>query len=438
MPEVINLKNNSKLVFIRRDVPGTSIVGYNFIVGANQETSEENGLSHFLEHNMFKGTKTRSKDDISFSMEKNAAYMNAYTSHMETFYYADVPPEKTEETIEILHDMVFNSIFPSNEIEIERQVVAEEYKMSREKPNVIVYNNLREALFGSESSYGRTVLGPIENILGFDRDMLLKYYNKWYNTNNMVIYVVVDNSVNKDQIVNKINDLLDTVDEARKNNLMKEEPVFEFKNRLVYEPSKFDHVNIAIGLNLGYTKEFNYREKKLASLFSSCISGGFSSPFFRIVRDEKGLVYSSHFSFYEDVPFSEYVIYGSTSKEKLEEFIKTTHEIIMNPTKYITKEIFEIAKNMALANFYRMLENKSSLMSIIKSNYNINNDFENELLSYLSTYRSITFDEVISFVEKLENTKSNYVSIVGKIGNKKESVFELIKEKYGNMEVIEK
>lgn len=438
MPEEIDLVGDAKMIFIRRNVPGTCIIGYDFGVGSELENDKENGISHFLEHNMFKGTEKRDKNEISFTMEKNAANMNAYTSKNNTYYYADVPVEGIEECTEVLFDMVFNSIFPDDEVKTEREVVAEEYKMAQEKSTTIMHYNMDEAIYGKDTPYGRTILGKLDNISSFTRDDLIDYYRRWYKTGNLTVYLVGDESLNKEKIVEKINNLLSSVKDEQKGKVEKPSIPYELHKTLIHQPKKFEHNDILITFPYkDTTKDFDMNEALRFNFFSNILSLGFSMPFFRIVRDEHGLVYSCSTFFSDEKPCNNFNIYGSTSKDKLPKFLELTHDIVLHPEKYVTKKEFEIVKNFSRAAFYRMLENKGSFLRHIMKEYRYGRDYKYFLENYFEILENVKFEEVMEFSNVIEKLNP-CISITGKLDERKNEVFDLCKNLYGDMETIEK
>ena len=154
--------------------------------GSSLETAAENGVSHFLEHMMFKGTDKRTAFAISDAMDRIGAQVNAFTSKELTCYYAKATSDHAGEAFEILSDFVLHSVFPPEELEREKGVVLEEIAMTEDTPDDLCLDVLSEAYFGQEG-YGRTILGPAENVKGFTREDLFAYVRKRYAPENLVV-----------------------------------------------------------------------------------------------------------------------------------------------------------------------------------------------------------------------------------------------------------
>ena len=160
--------------------------------GSANESAEENGISHFIEHTMFKGTKTRSAFDISDFVDGFGGQINAYTAKEMTCYYTHSTKEHLSKSLEILSDIFFNSVFDKTEINKEKGVIVEEIKMSEDTPEDLCLDLLAESFYG-ESGLGQTILGSASNVRSFDKAAVLKYMDKYY-TADIVIFYYDENS----------------------------------------------------------------------------------------------------------------------------------------------------------------------------------------------------------------------------------------------------
>ena len=154
--------------------------------GSSMESAAQNGISHFLEHMMFKGTDKRSAFEISDAMDRIGAQVNAFTSKELTCYYAKATSDHAAEAFAVLSDFVLCSIFPQEEMEREKGVVLEEIAMNEDTPDDLCLDVLAEAYFGKEG-YGRTILGPAENVKNFSREDLFAYVRGRYAPENLVV-----------------------------------------------------------------------------------------------------------------------------------------------------------------------------------------------------------------------------------------------------------
>lgn len=163
--------------------------------GASVESDKEDGISHFIEHMMFKGTKKRTAFKISDEMDRIGAQMNAFTGKDLTCYYAKSTTGHAEEAFEILADLFLNSTFPEDEMSREKGVIIEEINMNEDTPDDLCLDMLSRAYYG-ERGYGRNILGPRKNVEGFTRDDIKSYMQKRYCSDNIVISMAGNIDIN--------------------------------------------------------------------------------------------------------------------------------------------------------------------------------------------------------------------------------------------------
>lgn len=174
------LKNGLRVITVPMEKSPTVTVFVLVEAGSEYEEKEENGLSHFLEHMCFKGTKRRPNcSDLSQELDEIGAVYNAFTSNEYTGYYAKAQFDQVDKILDIVSDMYLNPILPQAEIEKERGVIIEEINMYEDLPQRKVQNVLSDLVYGDQPA-GRTILGPKENINKFNREDFLNYRAKHY------------------------------------------------------------------------------------------------------------------------------------------------------------------------------------------------------------------------------------------------------------------
>ena len=158
-------------------------------VGSSYENEKEAGITHLIEHMIFKGTETKKPEDIVGVIEASGGYMNAFTSYDYTCYYIAGPSTIVEKSLDILSDVVFHPFFDPVELEREKEVVIEEMKMRLDNPFVVLFENVMKASY-KKYPYKRPIIGYEENVKSFERKDLLKFVNQFYVPKNMVLTVV--------------------------------------------------------------------------------------------------------------------------------------------------------------------------------------------------------------------------------------------------------
>ena len=177
-------------------------------VGARDETPSENGLSHFIEHMIFKGTEKRTSYQIAKEFDAIGGHFNAFTSMELTCYHARVMDTHLETMVEILSDIFLNSVFESQEIERERPVILQELSMVEDSPEEYIHTLLRNN-FWKGNPLGRSILGSRENITNFDNRKIKEFFHRYYQPDRIVISVA--GNVDHDKIVDSIGSAFQSV-----------------------------------------------------------------------------------------------------------------------------------------------------------------------------------------------------------------------------------
>jgi predicted Zn-dependent peptidase len=179
------LKNGLKIIAEVNPANVTSTIGFFVKTGARDEQSEESGVSHFLEHMMFKGTATRSALDINMQLGTLGAHANAFTSEENTVYYSAVIPEKFSEMQELLSDMLRPSFDPK-EFDTEKKVILEEIALYQDRPHFYLIEQASRDYFGS-NPLGNSVLGTVDSVSAISREQMIDYFNRRYAPSNITL-----------------------------------------------------------------------------------------------------------------------------------------------------------------------------------------------------------------------------------------------------------
>ena len=192
------------LTIIGEEIPYLKSISLGIWVKAGSiiETKENSGVSHFIEHMLFKGTKNRSSKELAREIDNLGGILNAFTSKECTCFYVKLLDEHIDIGIEVLSDMILNSCFDKKDIEKEKSVILEELKMYEDSPDDLSYDFLLANIY-KDHSLGMNILGDRNTLKNFKRENILDYYNKYYVPNNSVISIC--GNFNFEEIVEKIN-----------------------------------------------------------------------------------------------------------------------------------------------------------------------------------------------------------------------------------------
>ncbi len=262
--------------------------------GSINESAKENGISHFIEHVMFKGTENRTAFEISDHIDRIGAQINAFTSKEMTCYYTKSTGEHLLNSLEILSDIFFNSLFDKKELDKEKGVIIEEINMSEDTPEDLLLDLLAKSYYG-DCGLGQTILGPSKNIRSFSREDVLSYMNKYYTADNVVISLAGDIDIEKAEAF---------VEEhfASKFKVFKssaQNTTQEIVNQNLYKAKTIEQTHIGFAMEGISIKEDAVDSFTIANII---LGGGMSSRLFQKIREDLGLCYSvySYLSQYKE------------------------------------------------------------------------------------------------------------------------------------------
>ncbi|KOO46568.1 M16 family metallopeptidase [Priestia koreensis] len=369
-------KNGVRIVLENIPTVRSVAIGVWIGTGSRNEDPTINGVSHFLEHMFFKGTKTRSARDIAESFDRIGGQVNAFTSKEYTCYYAKVLDEHADQALDTLADMFFNSTFDEEELKREKNVVYEEIKMYEDAPDDIVHDLLSKASFGNHP-LGYPILGTEKTLDTFNGDSMRDYMSKTYIPENVVISVAGNID---DSFVQEIEKYFGDYTSPHKPQ-QAEKPAFFTEKLARKKDTEQAHLCLGFeGLAIG--------SKDVYSLIvlNNVLGGSMSSRLFQDVREQRGLAYSvfSYHSSYRDNGLV--TIYGGTGSNQLDVLYDTIQDTLNElKDKGITDKELNNSKEQLKGNLMLSLESTNSRMS---------RNGKNELM--LGEHRSL--DEIIQLV----------------------------------------
>lgn len=342
--------------------PGVvSSVGIFIKSGSAYENEKEKGLSHFIEHMLFKGTTRRSYLDIAKEIDVLGGIINAFTSKEYTCFYVKVLNEYIEKAWDVLMDLVTNPILPEVELEKEKNVIIEEINMSNDDPQDAVFDAFFENAL--PTTIGKAILGTKEHIASYTRDDLLSFMGKFYIPENMIVSYVGENS----DLKLACGDNFSYQAYFNKENKRSLDYDFKFVNGKTIVNRPLEQTNIIMGCDLFGI----YDERKYAlTLVNSVLGGNMSSKLFQTIREEKSLCYS----IYSDVMFFQkggvFYISSSTSNNKVQKLIDGLIDELKSFRKNgITKKELEDVKTNFKGKYGLSLESTNRLMIKLGSDY---------------------------------------------------------------------
>ncbi len=383
-------------------------------VGSRNEDDKNNGVSHFVEHLMFKGTAKRpSTMDISKELDGVGADYNAFTGKDHTGYYIKADSRHLSLAIEMLSDMLHNSKFDPEEVNRERGVIIEEIKMYEENPLMHI-EDVFESLIFKDTVLGREIAGPKINIKNISRDALYNYYQKYYYSGNLVLSLA-GNFKTKEAV-------------ALINHFF---PVKKSKKRVKISPvkkslQKSSQVQIVnrpleqVQMMLGWTSVSKKDKKFLAlQMLANILGGNMSSRLFLQIRERRGLCYSIRASVngYEDI--SNFAISAGLNKDKIEEAIQAIREEIDKiKNEGISAEELAQAKENIRGRLILRLENPSAYLAFL-SDQELFGQKPKTLEELLQEVDKITLKQVNQIAKDIFVMSQSNLALIGPFADKK-------------------
>ena len=349
------LKNGIRVVSETIPYMRSFSIGIWIITGSRDEDSDENGISHFIEHLIFKGTKSRTAHDIAKEIDSVGGILNGFTEREYTCFHAKVLDQHWPLAIELLSDIFLNSIFDFNEIVRERNVVLQEIKMVEDTPDDYIHD-LFSQVFWEGHSLGYPVLGKKEHVSSFGRETICRYFDDHYRSNQLVISIA--GSFDHEKVIRQIEDTFGGLGERIKAGKgISPEP----KPGIGVFPRDLEQVHLCLGTEgISQTHPMRFAGYVLNTL----LGRGMSSYLFQEIREKRGLAYSvySYRPAYFDA--GQLVVYAGVDKESLKEVIRLIIEQFDRFRKVrIRGDELKRAKEQLKGNLLLFLESSDSWMT---------------------------------------------------------------------------
>lgn len=381
--EKTTLENGITIVTEEVESVKSVSVGIWVKTGSRNETARQAGVTHFLEHMLFKGTESRSSYDIAMSMESVGGYLNAFTSSEYTCYYSRCLHTELETALDVLSDMVLHPSFPQEEIQKEKKVVIEEMKMYRDSPKDYLFEKFSGHLFNGHP-LGRPVLGFEETVSAFEQHDLYDYMEERYQPSTILVSVA--GNVNHQQVV----DLTQRVfkDMTQQEPVKREEVLPDHHIDQIEFTRPIEQTHMIVGRQ---GLDYNHVDRYRLLLANTVLGGGMSSRLHQNVREKYGYCYtitSFNQSYYDT---GLYGIYVGTDREYVEHVRDLIQqELNKLKQKAISEKELSEAKSQLKGKLMLSLESMSNRMSRLA---------KNEI--YYSRY--ITLDELVQNIDEVQS-----------------------------------
>ncbi len=396
------LKNG--LVVLTYSMANVNSTSINILVksGSRYEGEYENGLSHFLEHMSFKGTKNRSTKKIAEDFDAIGGMFNACTTKEYISYYTKALYEHLPIAFEILADVVINPVFTQEEVTKEYGVICQEIAQTLDDPEDLVYEKLLEVAFGKDHPLGRSILGTTQSIKNFGPKDFYNYINSYFSANN--IFVSVAGNIKHEEIVILCNKFLSSPISKSISTFI---PAIYTGGSCLLNKD-LEHTNLLLGFkSVSYIGLAEFYHARILSLI---LGGGISSRLFQHIREKLGLSYAvgaTTNSYYDTGLF---IIYAATAPDKLVFLLDEVITQIKLICNNITTEELDRAKKQIKVNILISEEQTSHKSDLIVKNFALKNKYIpiNESLEYIF---QTNISDLLNIAIKIFTTTPSLVSI---------------------------
>ena len=343
------LKNGMTILLERRDIPVVSVC-IAAKGGAIFERAKEKGISHFIEHMLYKGTKKRTSFQISQEVEKHGGVLDGFTSETMVGYWAKIPSPKLDVALDVLSDMINNSIFDECEIEKERKVIFEEIKMHRDSPRMHVFHKVREVLYNKPFSL--PISGDEKSLKGIGRKELVKKFKEVYVPSNMVLCVVGDADFEK---------LVKFAEQTFIAKSFKKKGI-SIKNRLgnsVEKREGLDQANLVYAYHIPL---FGDKKCYAAEVLNALMTGGMSSRLFVEIREKRNLVYGILGILDITKYFASTLIWAGAKPENVSKIKELIVEEFKKVVKTLSEKDLKQVKEQLVGNYLISMEDSQEQM----------------------------------------------------------------------------
>jgi predicted Zn-dependent peptidase len=349
--------------------------------GSRRENAEQNGISHFIEHMLFKGTANRSAEDIARSVDSLGGNLDAFTAKEMVCYNTKVLDEHLPIAMDVLSDLVLNPLFRDEDIEKEKGVILEEIKMDADNPDYLVHE-IFSANFWKDHPLGKPILGTRETVKKFSQQMIRDYYTEVYTPENLL--VTAAGNLTHDRLVSLVGERFQTVKRGG--------PVPELTKPATHAKialrtrKELEQVHVCLGVPC---YPIPHEDRYICYVLNTVLGGGMSSRLFQNIRERQGLAYAV---FSELNPYADtgcLAVYAGTGLESAKQVVESVmREFTELKQHEVSPEELRRAKDHLKGSLMLSLESTSSRMS-------------NLARQEMHFQRFFTLDELVESIEKV-------------------------------------
>jgi predicted Zn-dependent peptidase len=407
------LKNGIRIVSKTMPHARSVSMGVWVNVGARDESELESGLSHFIEHMIFKGTSKRSAFQIAKEFDAIGGHTNAFTAMENTCYHARVMDTHTETMVDILSDIFINSVFDPAEVDKERPVILQEIGMVEDSPEEYVHV-LSGHNFWGDNPLGRSILGSPQNIIQFDAPMIKKFFSRLYQPERIVISAA--GKLDHHHLVDLVQPAFETI---LPGNGIPQRITPQGCSVVDLNHRELEQMHICLsakGLSITDPRRYTF------SLLNTILGGNMSSRLFQEVREKRGLAYSVYSFISSHGDTGMFGVYVGVAPERAQE----TTQLVLNEIHKLRKERVDTSELKGAIEYTKgglMLASESIDNQMVRSAQNeIHFGCEIPLQKIIDSVESVTPEDIMALANDLFHPRQMALTLLGPVNNNKEEI----------------
>jgi predicted Zn-dependent peptidase len=411
------LKNGIRILTQKMPHTRSVSMGVWVNVGARDETATESGLSHFIEHMIFKGTRRRTAYQIAKEFDAIGGHTNAFTTMENTCYHAKVMDTHTETMVDILSDIFINSVFDPEEFDKERPVILQEIGMVVDSPDEYVHV-LSGQNFWGEHPLGRSILGTPENITRFDTGMLKNFFHRRYQPDR--IFISAAGNLEHQQIVDLIKPTFETIPSGKdfpQRLTPPDRSVVDLNHRNLEQM----HICLSTkGLAITDPRRYAF------SLLNTIAGGNMSSRLFQEVRERRGLAYSVYSFISSHVDAGMFGFYLGVDPKQAQDAIQVVlDEIVKFKTTRIQAAELKSAKEYTKGSL--LLASESADNHMVRNAQNeMHFGGDIALEEIIEKIEAVTADNILELADELINPEKMTYTLLGPIDDQRSNIESIL------------
>lgn len=362
-------------------------MGFWFNVGSRDENLSENGISHFIEHMLFKGTSKRTSKQITDAIESSGGYINAFTSKEQICIYVRGLEEYFDKYFDVLADMIQNPLFKESHIKTEQGVVIEELNDIEDNPEELIFDKFETELYKG-NSLAFPIIGTIENIKSFNSKSLREFINKHFTASNLVISV--SGSIQHERILKLVSS---KINQLEIGSPTKRKSLNKILHQDVFIQKEINQIYTILGTD---TYGFNDKRRLNIKVLSTLLGENSGSKLFQAVREKYGMAYQINTFLNSYIDVSSFGIFFSTNEKNWEKANKIVHKQLndIKEGKISDKQLNQVKRYIKGSMILGLENTTNRMMGMANSLFHYGRIIDVEEI--LSNLDLITVDDIIN------------------------------------------